>query len=593
MALDFKNIRQGISLVPNTTTQVTAAGDIDFNTTTNKLTTHNGTTASPIVTEAHTATLTNKTLSGNTATNLISGTGTITFNTNGTITVPNATDTLVARDTTDTLTNKSLSDATSAIVDSIDPTKKILFDAGGTTGTTTTITSAQTANRVITLPNATTTLLGTDTTQTISNKTLSTNTIDNSNTVTLKDTLFTLQDDGDTTKQMVFQLSGITTSTIRILTVPNASTTIVGTDATQTLTNKTLGDAETYTQITTPSNPASGFNKLYFKSDNMLYQLTSGGTETTVTPLDSPIWAENYTLSVTAGSGSLTIALKNKAGNDPSSSDPVKVNFRSSTLTTGTYTTTTITSNTNMSLTFAGANTMGFTSGLSQSGWVYLFDDGGTPRIGVSHTLYDANKIATGTSTLGTSNRTIYTSGGSPSSKSFRILGKFFATNTTASWGSVQSVDIQPISQDPIEVAYNFSTGSAQTTSSGSIDPVTFADREIDTHGAWSNTTFTAPRDDTYKIDVNIETNGETYTSGDRAFISINKNGTNTKRSFRWVAQAGVTITASTLAYAILKLSAGDTITLTYNNNRTGGNTTIGQSSVTTYISIKSCGNLG
>jgi len=37
-----------------------------------------------------------------------------------------------------------------------------------------------------------------------------------------------------------------------------------------------------WTQITTPSNPASGNNRIYFKSDNKLYKLTSGGTESEV-----------------------------------------------------------------------------------------------------------------------------------------------------------------------------------------------------------------------------------------------------------------------------------------------------------------------
>lgn len=61
-----------------------------------------------LVGKATTDTLTNKTLSGNTATNLISGSGTLTLNTTGTATVPNATDTLVGKATTDTLTNKSI-----------------------------------------------------------------------------------------------------------------------------------------------------------------------------------------------------------------------------------------------------------------------------------------------------------------------------------------------------------------------------------------------------------------------------------------------------------------------------------------------------
>lgn len=86
-----------------------------------------------------------------------------------------------------------------------------------------------------TLLNITSNPVGISDVQNITNKTL-----DNTNTITVKDTLFTLQDNLDTTKQLLFQLSGITTATTRTLTIPNASTTIVGTDTAQTLTNKTI-----------------------------------------------------------------------------------------------------------------------------------------------------------------------------------------------------------------------------------------------------------------------------------------------------------------------------------------------------------------
>ena len=68
----------------------------------------------------------------------------------------------------------------------------------------------------ITLPTATSTLATLALTENLTNKTL-----DNTNTITLKDTLFTLQDNGDTTKQLQFELSGITTATTRTLTVPD------------------------------------------------------------------------------------------------------------------------------------------------------------------------------------------------------------------------------------------------------------------------------------------------------------------------------------------------------------------------------------
>lgn len=76
------------------------------------------------------------------------------------------------------------------------------------------------------------------------------------------DSAFTIFDDGDTTKNIAFQASGITTATTRTLTVPDADLTIVGTTTTQTLTNKSMAETQiTFTDITTgdASTSAHGF----------------------------------------------------------------------------------------------------------------------------------------------------------------------------------------------------------------------------------------------------------------------------------------------------------------------------------------------
>jgi hypothetical protein len=66
---------------------------------------------------------------------------------------------------------------------------------------------------------------------------------------TVLDSEFQILDNADTTKIAVFQASGITTGTTRTFTFPDASTTLVGTDANQTLSNKTLTDPALNTSV--------------------------------------------------------------------------------------------------------------------------------------------------------------------------------------------------------------------------------------------------------------------------------------------------------------------------------------------------------
>lgn len=111
--------------------------------------------------------------------------------------------------------------------------------------------------RVFTFPDADTTLVGTDATQTLSNKTIASPTIngtmgfggatlstDNSSVLNLRDgSALNIANQGDATKIARFSAAGITAGATRTLSFPDASTTLVGTDATQTLTNKTITSA--------------------------------------------------------------------------------------------------------------------------------------------------------------------------------------------------------------------------------------------------------------------------------------------------------------------------------------------------------------
>jgi microcystin-dependent protein len=245
-----KKFFQGINIFPtNATTQVDSGGDLDVNTTDGKLTFFNGVqaTASPVVTESQPATLTNKSMDGdfNTFTNLPGGSisGTIAPQNGGT-----------------GITNNSASTITISGNYPID-----LTVTGATTAT------FQPTNGV---------LVGQSTTDTLTNKTLSGNTATN------------LVNGSGT---FDFNSSGT-------ISVPNATDTLVAKSTTDILSNKTLvsptintpniltptiTSAAIVEQIATPTDPASGYDKLYFKSDDNLYSLTSAGVETQISNITS------------------------------------------------------------------------------------------------------------------------------------------------------------------------------------------------------------------------------------------------------------------------------------------------------------------
>lgn len=203
---------------------------------------------------------------------------------NRTLTLPDASDELVGKVVSQTLSNKKLNAANTEITDNNDSSKVIKFDTStASSSSSLTIKSSHTGNRIITFPDVTCTVVCKNASQTLANKSL----IDSS-------TKFV--DDVDDTKELVFELGGATTSSImtvtsnhtgnRTITLPDATTTLVGVGNTATLTNKTitsstnnvaaksLHSATTVIDTSAATAPTSG----------QVLTATSGSTATWQTP---------------------------------------------------------------------------------------------------------------------------------------------------------------------------------------------------------------------------------------------------------------------------------------------------------------------
>ena len=139
---------------------------------------------------------------------------------------------------------------------------------------------------------------------------------------------------------------------------------LLDTDSVQTATNKTFTGptitAGVVALAAAPVNPLDAATKGYVDGAN-------------VTPL------LNASLAASIATNILTLHLKTSGGSVPSSTDPVRVTFRSSTDSDGSLVTVTVTSATTM--TFSSGSTIGMTSGQAARIWVGLLYSSGSVEI--------------------------------------------------------------------------------------------------------------------------------------------------------------------------------------------------------------------
>jgi hypothetical protein len=150
---------------------------------------------------------------------------------NQTVTFPDGTDTVVTTNAAQTLTNKSLTDTTTNIVNTTDPTKQLGFDlSGATSGAKLTLSAPISQNQTLTVPDTTDTLVTQNLSQALTQKTLT----DPSNNVTASS---------------LFAGAGSTTINVATAAAPTIGQVLTATGSNQATWQTPTGEANTAANV--------------------------------------------------------------------------------------------------------------------------------------------------------------------------------------------------------------------------------------------------------------------------------------------------------------------------------------------------------
>lgn len=138
-----------------------------------------------------------------------------------------------------------------------------------------------------------TTISASDLPSTLTGETITNSTLDNTDTITVKDANFTIQDDGGTTRQGQFQLSGISAGNTRTLTWPDFNGTIATLAGTEALTNKTVTSAA--------SDPADAGVLRLGNAEVIGWEKASTGTDSTITMDSNDVFTSSVPINATTG----------------------------------------------------------------------------------------------------------------------------------------------------------------------------------------------------------------------------------------------------------------------------------------------------
>ena len=148
----------------------------------------------------------------------------------------------------------------------------------------------------------------------------------------------------------------------------------------------------------------------------------------------------NFALAVSFNAGAMTVAVKTKAGSDPSAGDPVKVSFLTSE-TSGIYVQRSITAA--LSLVVPSGAQLGGSNGVAQSIYFYLMDNSGTVELAVAGYRVNDDWTKISTTAIGTGSDdggTLYSTSARSNLMS-RCVGYMTSTQTTSgTWAQSPSL---------------------------------------------------------------------------------------------------------------------------------------------------------
>lgn len=354
------------------------------------------------------------------------------------------------------------------------------------------------------------------------------------------------------------------------------SSGVVVTEAgTQTLTNKTISRANNtlsgYTARAVLIADSSGNAAAGVAPGSSGNVLTSDGTDwTSATPTSAPSSAResvNLSISASVAGNALTVALKDQAGSDPSGGSPVKIGFRNSTATSGTYNQRSITSA--LSIVISSGSTLGTTSGNQHYLYVYALDNSGTVELAISQSLFSDLSLQSTTAEGGAgaadSNAVLYSTT-ARSNVPVRLIARISTTQVTAgTWAAAPSEVSVVVSSIAIKNRVSLKyQNTAGTTINNTVPSLPFATRVFDTHGAFNGTTFTAPQEGLYRVSARwrATVNNSTSQSSDVRFtVTATPEGlsasTTIKGLVMGVGASNVVIVQGSEEYS---MNAGDTI---------------------------------